>query len=285
MASTNSPPTPRWGIEQRLAFIAARLGWEGRINRADLVSRFGVSPNQATNDLRLFGELNPGAMRYDPAIRAYCPDAELPPRSETDVASLLQELRLIAEGVTSANEGTLAHPPLVAIADAPNRRVPANVLGAVLTAIRERRRLSATYRSFNTPEPSARVLEPHALVFDGFRWHARALDVETGTFKDFVLGRMRGPKLLEQSESSSADDVEWNSFVTLEIGPNPSLSSAQRAAVELDYGMTDGALALEVRKAILFYVCQRLGLGPGDSGPETRHLIRLDNLAADQNRS
>ena len=38
----------RWGVEKRLEFIEFRLFWEGGINRADIMERFGVSVPQAS---------------------------------------------------------------------------------------------------------------------------------------------------------------------------------------------------------------------------------------------
>ena len=44
-----APPVDlRWGIERRLEFIEFRLYWEGRVNRADLTSVFGISTVQAS---------------------------------------------------------------------------------------------------------------------------------------------------------------------------------------------------------------------------------------------
>ncbi len=143
----------RWSVEQRLAFVADRLFWEGRINRSDIVARFGISPNQATADLRRFETAHPGAMVYDTRLRAYRvgPSAMFP--VEEDGSALLRELRLIAEGVLPAAEGRLATPPPLGIAEAPVRRVESGVLQAVIAAIREARGLSAVYRSFTGPEP------------------------------------------------------------------------------------------------------------------------------------
>jgi hypothetical protein len=59
---------------------------------------------------------------------------------------------------------------------------------------RERRALSVRYQSMSRPSPVRRVIEPHAVVHDGFRWHARAFDREIGEFRDFVLGRTSKPK-------------------------------------------------------------------------------------------
>jgi predicted DNA-binding transcriptional regulator YafY len=120
-------------------------------------------------------------------------------------------------------------------------------------------------------------LEPHALVFDGFRWHARARDAETDEFRDFVLGRLSKIALGAPAQGGLAQDLEWNSRVALEIAPNPALSAHQRAAIEMDYGMTKGRLVLEVRRAVLYYAKRRLGLTAGhESRPATdQHIVLL----------
>jgi predicted DNA-binding transcriptional regulator YafY len=58
--------------------------------------------------------------------------------------------------------------------------------------------VNTVYQSMSRPQPSPRIIEPHALTHDGFRWHARAFDRETGTFRDFVLGRLSKPGIGER---------------------------------------------------------------------------------------
>ena len=43
MAGPEAADELRWSVERRLAFLEQRLFWEGRVNRADLIERFGVS--------------------------------------------------------------------------------------------------------------------------------------------------------------------------------------------------------------------------------------------------
>lgn len=253
----------RWSIERRLEFIERRLVWEGQINRADLVRQFGVSPNQATADFRRFEAAHPGALRYDTRGKTYrLGHGSMPPGAE-EVADLLRELRLIAEGVMPKSEGTLAWPPPLALAEGPSRRVDPEILHAVVAAIREGRTLEAGYRSFTTPGTGRRRLEPHALVFDGFRWHARARDAEAGAFKDFVLGRLSQAELSGPAAGSADDDRDWHELVEIVVAPHPGLAPYQRAAIEADYGMTDGRLALRCRRAVAYYLRRRLGLIPG----------------------
>lgn len=274
-------PAPRWSVERRLDFVASRLAWEGRINRADLVARFGVSPNQATADLKRFADLNPGALVYDTRAKMYVAGRTWARPDATDAALLLRDLRLVAEGVLPPGETVLASPPALALAEPPIRAAPPDVLAAVLSAIRDRRALSAVYQSFSTPESRRRRLEPHALVFDGFRWHARARDVEEDRFKDFVLGRLSEPADAGNATVAASEDVAWQTMVTLDIRPHPGLSPTQRAAVEADYGMTGGRVLLTCREAVVYYAKRRLGLTPGHElrNPADQHVILVDAVA------
>jgi hypothetical protein len=269
---------PRWSVERRLEFIERRLLWEGRINRFDLVAHFGVSPNQATADLRRFDALHPHALVYDTRAKTYRAGAGLRHPGDADVRQLLRELRLIAEGVIPQEEGSLGTAVPLALAEAPLRLVPAAILAVVIAAIRDHLQLDAVYQSFSTPEPRRRRLEPHALVFDGFRWHARARDVDENHFKDFLLGRLSEVGTNGEALVTPAEDHDWWRDVDLVIAPHPGLTVHQRAIIAADYAMVDGRLVLRVRQAVAFYVKRRLGLIPGHErlAPNDQQIVLLD---------
>jgi predicted DNA-binding transcriptional regulator YafY len=269
----------RWSIEQRLAFAANRLFWDGALQREDIIRRFGVSPTQATSDIaRLRAALGP-AIAYDVSRRAYVPgsgeggSAAMVPPADAEV--LLQELRLITEGCLPSDLSILSSPPPVTIAGTIARAVETGVLRAVLVAIRDKGALAADYVSFQRPDVSRRILSPHALVFDGFRWHARAHDAEDGRFKDFVLSRLSEPAAAGPARIGAIADAAWNNMVTLSIIPHPGLSPHQKAVVMRDYGMTGGKLALTVRDAVSFYARKRLGLidGHADRPPHEQQIV------------
>ncbi len=274
---TSTLSNPRWSVEQRLAFIGSRLAWERRVNRADLVLRFGVSPNQATADLKHFAAANPGALAYDGRAKTYRATAAFARPDAMDAAALLRDLRLVGEGVLAGPETILTTIPAVTVVDAPPRAVPPDTLALIIHAIRAGGAIAALYQSFSAPEARRRRLEPHALVFDGFRWHARARDAEENRFKDFVLGRLGDATPDGTAAVPPAADIEWHEGVRLEVAPNPRLSPAQQAAVAQDYGMEAGRLVLTCRRAVLYYVKQRLGLGEGhrDRPPRDQHIVLL----------
>lgn len=254
---------PRWSVEQRVGFAARRLYWDGSINREDLVRRFGVSPNQATADLARLKLLYPRGFAYDTVGKRYRAAADFLPR-EVDAARLLTELRLIAEGQLAAAEGVLGAPPPLAIAEAPARAVDTRTLRTLLAAIAAGGAVAASYVSFQRPGVARRVLSPHALVFDGFRWHVRAHDAGDDAFKDFLIARLAAARAAGAARRGPAEDTAWNRMVPLVIGPHPGLDQHQRSVIARDYGMDRRQrLRIEVREAVLFYVRRRLGLVEG----------------------
>jgi hypothetical protein len=262
------PDPLRWSVERRLAFVEERLFWRGEVNRTDLVRRFGVSMSQASADIGRYLALDPPGVGYDKSAKRYVATEDFRPvLAAPDAARFLGELRLVDLGVLSAVDTVLGEVPPFAATPLPERAVDARVLRAVLAAMRERRALAVFYQSMSRPSPARRIIEPHALAHDGFRWHARAHDRESGEFRDFVLGRMRYPKRADAARSTPAEDADWNAWVELRIAPHPALTPAQAKAIKLDYGISGSSATLRVRRALLFYALKRLGL---DTKPDAR---------------
>ncbi len=257
-----------WSVQRRLAFIEARLFWLGQVSRADIVGRFDVSLSQASADIARYVALNPAGVEYDRSAKRYVTgDRFRPVFAPPSARGLLGELRLVEEGLLPADQTMLGGVPPFDATPVPDRAIDATVLREVLCAIREARALDCFYQSMSRPERTPRTIEPHAVAFDGFRWHTRAFDRETGEFRDFVLGRLSRPKLAGPADSTTAADADWNDFVELVVAPHPGLTPAQAKAVALDYGMTRGNVRLKVRRALLYYALKRLGL---DHDPESR---------------
>jgi WYL domain len=250
-----------WSIEQRLGFIEERLFWLGAVNRTDLVRRFGVSMSQASGDIARYLARDPAGVSYDKSAKRYVAgEAFRPVLAAPSAARFLGELRLVDIGILSAGDTMLGTVPPFDAAPVPERRIDAFVLRAVVRAMREHAALDVLYQSMSRPEPVRRVIEPHALAHDGFRWHGRAFDRESGEFRDFVLGRLSKPKAAGPAKSATADDADWQSFVELVIAPHPGLTAAQSRAIAIDYGIRGRSASLRVRRTLLFYALRRLGL-------------------------
>jgi predicted DNA-binding transcriptional regulator YafY len=284
-------------ISSPLGFIEERLFWVGEVNRLDLVRRFGVSMSQASADIARYLALGP-RISYDKSAKRYVAGEDFRTvLAAPDAGRLLGELPLVELGVLAPGDTLLGLVPPFSATPVPTRAVDAFVLRAVLRAIRERRTLEVLYQSMSRPAPARRRIAPHALVHDGFRWHARAYDDETQAFRDFVLGRMAKPKLGEAAELGGESDRDWQSFVALRIAPHPKLTPAQARAIALDYGMTrragaraqqeSGQAVIRVRRALLFYALRRLGLDVPETAraPEQQHIVLVNRAEIDAARA
>ena len=266
-----------WATMARLTFLEESIFWTDSVNRRDLIARFGISEQQASGDLTRYQEIAPDNLVYDKSDKTYRAAARFAPRFlHPDTDEVLSRLRLTAEGV--AEDHPLIGSLSLGIAPAPARPVEPETLRVIIRAIREARQVSAHYVSFSQTDGGMRRIEPHALGYDGFRWHARARDAEDGAFKDYVLGRLSGASLQGPAEAPSSTDQDWHGWVTLTITPNPGLSPAQKKVIERDYGMRGGTADLKVRKALAYYTKHRLGLDldPKARRPEDQHVVLLE---------
>src|SRR5262245_21126577 len=170
----------RWGVERRLEFIEFRLFWEGGVNRADLIEAFGISVPQASKDLALYQEQAPGNVVYDKSAKRYVASKGFKPQfRDSDPAAYLSRLQSVTEerdGSGDLTDSWLANPPGADVALTPKRDIDRQVLRAILAAIREKQSVEIRYQSMNKarPDPSWRRITPHALGYDGLRWHVRA---------------------------------------------------------------------------------------------------------------
>ncbi|MEW9305468.1 WYL domain-containing protein [Labrys neptuniae] len=276
----------KWGVERRLEFIEFRLYWEGGVNRSDIIEAFDVSVPQASKDLTLYQERAPHNAIYDKSAKRYIASNEFQPCFlKPDAGQYLNQLRSVAEGILTSSEAWIAHFPPYAGPPVPARGVNNDTLRTVLAAVRQGQAVEIKYQSLSSDDPRWRWIAPHAIGFDGFRWHSRAFCEVGKSFKDFLLSRIIEVRSIRPSEVSPEDDTDWNEFITLEIGPHPELSESQKRIIALDYGMRAGRAQIQVRKALRYYALRRLGLDtPLEARrPQDQQIVLLREGAADEN--
>lgn len=269
----------RWGIERRLEFIEFRLFWEGHVNRADLMDAFAVSVNQASADLNRYIAMAPHNMAYDKSARTYVRCAAFTPLFlKPDASRYLSQLQSVVNGILDRADAWIGQFPSYDAVSTPARGVNAKTLRSVVAAIRRSEAIEVKYQSLSRPEPRWRWIAPHAIGFDGFRWHARAFCLTDQSFKDFLLSRIIETRGTKPSKVSGDGDTDWNEQVTLEIGPHPELSDTQQKVIALDYGMCSGRAKIPVRKALLYYALKRLGLDtdPAARQPQDQQIVLLN---------
>jgi hypothetical protein len=268
-----------WSVERRYQFIEFRLYWAGHINRSDIIEVFGISKQQASNDLANYIEGRKSNLTYDKRLRTYVRGKNFRPRfMEPDASEFFSQLQAVDQGLLQEDRSWVTPLPPYGAPPAPVRGVKPETLRDVVAAIRASQGVHVLYQSFSRPEPTWRWIEPHSLAFDGFRWHARAFCRNDDVFKDFLLSRIIGIEAFNEGTAPIENDTAWNTEVVLKIGPHPDLSDAQKYVIGLDYGMEDGVTEIKVRRAMLYYALKRLGLDtdPAARKPQDQQIVLLN---------
>lgn len=265
----------RWGVSQRFEFLEWRAYWVGRVNRKDLEDQFQISTPQASVDLRNYQEAAPGNIEYDATEKTYVATPNFNPQFLTlSPGRYLLQLQALAIGAMRPSDTWFDRVPNFDTTPSLVRGAEAFIVRAVVKAIESRRPLGIVYQSLTST--ATRTICPHALAYDGYRWHARAWCTDREEFRDYVLGR-----ILSLSEPTAcnvvdpADDMEWQTQITLKLTAHPGLDDRQKATIEHDYRFNDGELAIQTRVSLAYYFVKRynLDLRNGEIKPDRAQLF------------
>jgi len=263
--------------ERRLQFIDFRLRWQGQLNRVNLMEHFGISTPQASLDVALYLSLAADNLEYDKTLRTYVATEHFKPLfRRTSARRYLAELFALKGGILEPAASFIGRAPACEIAPSPARTLDDRTLARINRAILDGRSARVMYQSMSSPDPTERWITPHALAYDGFRWHVRAFCHKREEYTDFVLARILD--LIEtDAKPVPKTDRQWETVVDLVLAPHPGLSPGARKVIELDYGMTDGVLSLPCRQALLYYTLRRHGLLVSDPADSREFQIVLKN--------
>jgi len=253
----------KWATRQRLHYIEVMAWYTGVVTRSDVARAFGLSDPAATKDLKLYSDLAPGNLVYNHSVFGFVPGsgfcavfADLTPAA---VLPVIAANLAVASGPYGAE---LIYGLPMAALPLPARLPSQQTLAQITRAIHGHRKLRVTYRSLSDPDKQAeRILEPHSLVNTGIRWHVRAYSEDSCDFRDFVLSRITSAECLDTpAESSVQYDDDWVESVNLELVPHRGLDALKRESLLLDYGAKGDVIEVNVRRALLGYVLQRLSV-------------------------
>ncbi len=251
----------KWAARQRLQYIELMAYYTGIVSRSDVAKAFGISDAAATKDLKLYGDLAPNNLIYNHGVFGFVPSeafrevfADLSPAA---VLPIIAANIAVAGGPYGAE--SIYGLPLESL-PLPARLPSRQVLSQITRAIHGHSKLRVSYRSLSDRDSQEqRILEPHALVNTGVRWHVRAYSEETYDFRDFVLSRFTQATCLnEPAESSVQYYDDWVEMVCLQLSPHPKLDAKKRDNLLMDYGTSDKLIEVIVRRALIGYVLQRL---------------------------
>jgi WYL domain len=251
-------------LHARLRNIDDRFVWMGFVTLADHVAKFGISEVQGKIDLQTYRSLSttpPPDRKPGPAQGA--------PRSAVGMYERPERFVPLFDGPRTLDE-FLQAPVLKApdrtaipfeIASSPGRRLDPDRIRPVLAAIERRECVEISYQSMTSKVAADRVVSPHSLVKASGRWHVRAFDYQRMVFLDLSLSRVSSSRTTEDRQPVPSDlDGDWNSIVSIEFVPHPSLSDDQQKMVASEFDMKRGMLKTSVRRALLFYTLDELGL-------------------------
>ena len=257
-------PTPdwqdRWDLLQRYRFIEIIALWEGRLTTNHLCNAFGIGRQLASKLINTYNnEVGVNNLILDTKLKGYRPAESFSPVICRGVID--EYLNLLSQYQTLDSNTTIVAAQNTQIESIvpPLRQVNPDFVRPILEAARQKMRVEIQYTSLSQPEPRDRMIAPHTLVFNGYRWHVRAFCEESQSFKDFLLSRMTDiSEITLKATKLESDDSAWNTFVDLVIVPDPRLSAAQRKVIENDFAMREGKLSINTRATLVSYYLQLL---------------------------
>lgn len=239
--------------KQRLAYIDFCLLFRGSIYRQDLIYRFEIGLSAGSKDFSIYKELAPNNLRYDAREKRYFQTDDFVPLFEHDAKRTLMKLANdISDGFDAIGD---IHFPIEAPS---NLNVPdIFIVARLVQAILNNKAVNVTYTSLSSGT-GERELVPHAIVDNGLRWHVRAFDRKSLSFRDFVLTRISKVTIMETPKEVelAVEDTDWQRLIPLLLVPHPK-NIEHPAALEMDYGMKSGQLLLNVRAAMAGYLLRR----------------------------
>jgi predicted DNA-binding transcriptional regulator YafY len=260
--STNSQLPYRWDLLLRYRLIEIISLWEGRLTTKVLIQAFGIGRQQASKDINFYiKQIAPNNLEYDKTLKGYKPTSQFAPiltRGEiseylhllNSQADLLSSFEQIAQ--SQANTEMLT-PPI--------RSIDPMIIRPIIQAAREGKRIDIRYLSMTSPEPKERIISPHTIVFNGYRWHIRAFCEAQKSFRDFVLSRIVEVYDLEGTASKLAtSDTAWQAEVEIIIAPDNRLTPHQQSIIARDYAMSGNERSFKTRGALVTYYLQLLNL-------------------------
>ena len=260
----------RWDLALRYRLIETVAWWEGRLTTVHLIQSFGISRQQASKDINTYiTEHAPKNLTYDKQLKGYVPSKQFKPLFIDDSASAYLHLLNQTHSRAPHVEGLALAYAHTMVLEVPDRTIRPEVLRPLLKACRDSEVIEVEYVSLANPAPETRLIAPHTLIYTGMRWHVRAYCEKNREYRDFVLSRLRGqPEYERKTENLIDADLDWNTEVAVIIEPDSRLTSAQKAIIEVDFGMEDGVLVIPTRRALVKYVLQRFQIDPKKHDPK-----------------
>jgi len=260
--------------------------WEGRLTSNHLQQAFSIGRSKASEIFGAYQQCVPGNICHNTQARGYVPEESFAPRFSQGLVheylDLLHKSPLCDSHYFALQTGRAPIDRLQPL----TRPVNPDAVRVIIQAVREKKRISACYRSLSKPDGGERLMAPHTLVSAAGRWHVRAFCEDSRVFKDFMLHRFVAVPEIETDRLEIADpsrDKEWGHQVEMVLVPNPALSPLQQQLVADDYAMgTARQLRLKVRAPLVKYMAVELRIDSPEQTRENPNAHQLDLANRDE---
>ena len=238
---------------ERIAFIDFNLQFFGKIARSDLIKRFKTGLAASTRDFAAYKEIANANLHLDHSTKQYWRTPTFEPLFQFSADSILQSVsKGFSDGITAMTQPSqqcfdavvLIHPNV-------------HIIAALMRCIHNAMACKVRYVSISSGE-SERIILPHAIVNNGHRWHVRAFDEKSSSFRDFVCTRFTSVEMTEQTAQTPQTlqfDEQFNKHVSLVLMVHPDIKHPQ--AIQMDYAMRGGEKVMQVRAALAAYVLRQ----------------------------
>ncbi len=236
--------------KERLAFIDFNLQFFGKVSRNDLINRFKTGLAASTRDFAAYKEIAKTNMELNHSTKQYLRTNKFEPLFVFSAEAILQSVsKGFSDGITAKIQPSstcfeavqLIHPNV-------------HIIASLMRAIHNQLTCKVKYVSISSGE-STREITPHALINNGHRWHVRAYDKKSESFRDFVCTRFTQVTLTDEKANKLSlpeSDTQFNRLVSLVLMVHPDIKHSQ--AIEMDYAMQQGEKLMQVRAALAAYV-------------------------------
>lgn len=235
------------GQRERLSYIDFCLQFYGDIARHELIQRFQMGLASSSRDFATYKEIAPDNLILKHGTKRYHRTENFKPLFAHNSEKALAEF---AEYNNVGN--SLSSAKVVSSVSLINAQP--EIIAAITRAMCSSDALKIQYASLSSGV-SEREIVPHAFLNTGHRWHVRAFDRRSQEFRDFVCTRIIKTSEAKQNPKENelqAQDLEWQSQVTLQLVPHPKHQHPK--AIELDYQMQNQQLELTLRVAEAKYL-------------------------------
>lgn len=262
--------------EQRLRYIDMCAYVLGLTNRRQLMNRFDIKEAWSTRDFKRYQQMAENNLVYNNRLKAYSPTKWFSPYYQHDIKDVID---LIANGT----QKIVCQPKFSILSGSysvPGIFPSLSVVAPIFRALNLEAKVEITYLS-RTSGQSVRTIAPHTLIKTGNFVYVRAYDHKSGEFRSFKLNRVvssRDSDITVAENHGKTFDNEWNTEIDVIVGINGSPENPK--TIEFDYGLTNGRLAITMRRALLPFFLADWNIAPQDFNdlPETLFPLKVIDI-------